>query len=496
MQTISLNQPTIEHKKALEALNSKIIKSKRIIIVSGAGISCSSGIPDFRSPEGLYALVKDKFDGKIGKGQDLFDAQLFRNPSTTALFYSFIAQLKLASDNAAPSPTHKFLKTLEIKGRLLHSYTQNIDGLEQRVGLKNLVNLHGSLNEVRCASCSFVGEMSNDYLNVFANGQSPKCPQCASRANERNTRGKRPLAVGCLRPGIVLYNENHWSGDSIAKAQTADSKKKPDLLIVMGTSLKVHGLKQLVKGFARTIHQNNLDINEKSRKMPGNVVFVNATPAAGKEWSSDLDYFVHGTSDDFVNRLVNQWKATRPQDWQVQTKITQTHNVAKSIKPATAKKTLPPSGDSNEDSKTSDGPSEPVIDENQISTGFDSQQQRSCHQPEQHKESPMKSLQEINSLDTLQVSPKSRKRNTVTSSTIKRSVSSTQKSSMDVSILKKNKSEDFAINFDLKIGDGSETEPEEDTVETQPTNLSPVVFEPARRSIRIRNHFTTVTATA
>lgn len=265
----------------------------------------------------------------------------------------------------------------------------------------------------------------------------------------------------------------------------------------MGTSLKVHGLKQLVKGFARTIHQNNLDIDEKSRKMPGNVVFVNATPAAGKEWSSDLDYFVHGTSDDFVNRLVNQWKTTRPQDWQIQTKITQTHNVAKSNKSATAKKTLPPSGgDANEDSKNPDGPSNPVIDENQISMGFDSQQQRFCHQPEQYKESPMKSLQEINSSNTLQVSPKSRKRNTVTSSAIKRSVSSNQKSSMDVSILKKNKSEDFAINFDLKIGDGSETEPEEDTVDIQPTNLSPAVFEPARRSIRIKNHINTVTATA
>lgn len=269
MLTIPLNDQNLEHKRSLESLNSKIIKSKRVVVISGAGISCSCGIPvcvlpisyiitciytyifirlqDFRSSDGLYNLVKEKYNSQVIKGQDLFDAHLFRNPSTTSLFYSFISQLKLASDNAQPSLTHKFIKTLESKGKLLHSYTQNVDGLEERVGIEKLINLHGSLNEVRCASCSYVQEMSRDYLDIFGNGRSPSCPQCELRgqfylliyqihfiycyaplANERSSRGKRALGVGCLRPGIVLYNENHWSGDAIANAQSADNKKKPD----------------------------------------------------------------------------------------------------------------------------------------------------------------------------------------------------------------------------------------------------------------------------
>ncbi|EOR04798.1 NAD-dependent histone deacetylase HST3 [Wallemia ichthyophaga EXF-994] len=486
MQTISLSDDGIEHRKALDSLNSKIIKSRRIIVVSGAGISCSSGIPDFRSKEGLYDLVKDKFSGNLSKGQDLFDAQLFRDASTTSFFYSFIAQLKLASDRALPSPTHKFFKNLETKGRLLHSYTQNVDGLEQRVGLNNLINLHGSLNQVRCASCSFVGDMSSEYLQVFAGGQSPKCPLCAQRATERKALGKRPLAVGCLRPGIVLYNENHWSGDSIAKAQSSDVKKKPDLLIVMGTSLKVHGLKQLVKGFSRTIHQNNLEAIGNSRKTTGSVVFVNATPAAGKEWSQDFDYFVHGTSDEFVNKLTEQWKSTRPQDWQIQTTITHAHRSTKK-NTVNAKNTaklheIPPHNDGAANKSSI----------NSVNSNMGSPQPTVTAQLADQTSSPVLStritqpIQETNHFPPLpnksDVSPRSRKRKTTTTSTIKRSVSSTQKGIVDVSILKKNKSEDLSLNFDLKLGDGSETEPEEDNIPVPTPTPSN-----ARRSVRIRN---------
>ncbi|TIA85370.1 hypothetical protein E3P99_04016 [Wallemia hederae] len=499
MQEISLSEATLENKKALEALNSKIIKSKRVIVVSGAGISCSSGIPDFRSPQGLYNLVKDKYDGPLGKGQDLFDAQVFRDPSTTSFFYTFIAGLKKASDSALPSPTHKFIKNLESKGKLLHSYTQNVDGLEERVGLEKLVNLHGSLNQVRCASCSFVGAMSSEYLDTFASGQSPKCPECDTRATERNARGKRPLAVGRLRPGIVLYNENHWSGDSIAKAQTADAKKKPDLLIVMGTSLKVHGLRQLVKGFARNIHQNNYEAIDNPRKTPGNVIFVNATPAAGKEWSQDFDYFVNGTSDEFVTGVVEQWKSMRPQDWQRQTTITQSHkSTKKTVASGNAKGVKGRGGSAKgnaasaaDEAKTSDSATH--NQPQSVSVGFPQATPHSLLHPpasdiDNASTEPMK---ESNRIVAPNVSPKSRKRNTNTSSatnTVRRSVSSAQKGTLDANILKKNKSEDLSINFDLKLGEGSETEPEEDEeVVYKPKLVEATPPTTARRSVRIKN---------
>lgn len=303
--------------------------------------------------------------------------------------------------------------------------------------------------------------------------------------------------MGCLRPGIVLYNENHWSGDSIAKAQTSDSKKKPDcekafnihtpsnttqVLIVMGTSLKVHGLKQLVKGFARTIHQNNQEIIGNPRKMPGSVVFVNATPAGGKEWSQDFDYFVHGTSDDFVHNLVEQWKSTRPQDWQIQTKITQSHRSTKKTALSAAKTAakahdIPIDAADNVDKCAR---SQPVS----VAVGFPQVIAHTRPQPPPHTSQPIQESNritpvKISNISNKNTSPKLRKRNTNTSSTVKRSVSSTQKGAVDVSILKKNKSEDLSLNFDLKLGDGSETEPESDGPAQQP--------DIARRSVRIRN---------
>ena len=142
-------------RKSLNALSLVVAKSKRAVVITGAGISCSSGIPvcfysnpwflscflsylrqkDFRSSDGLYNLVKSRYPNVVMKGRDLFSASLFRESESTRLFYSFIAELKLSVDKARPAPTHHFIKMLDTKGKLLRSYTQNIDGLEDRVNL-------------------------------------------------------------------------------------------------------------------------------------------------------------------------------------------------------------------------------------------------------------------------------------------------------------------------------------------------------------------------
>ena len=77
-------------------------------------------------------MVKEIYPDVVLKGRDLFDAALFRDPTSTAVFYTFIAQLKRSIDAAEPAPTHRFIKTLDTKKKLLRSYTQNIDGFEAR----------------------------------------------------------------------------------------------------------------------------------------------------------------------------------------------------------------------------------------------------------------------------------------------------------------------------------------------------------------------------
>ncbi|KAG9008311.1 hypothetical protein FRB94_013473 [Tulasnella sp. JGI-2019a] len=335
------------NRKTLSEVSLAVAKARRVVIVTGAGISCSCGIPDFRSTDGLYNLVKSQYPNVVVKGRDLFDSSLFRDPTSTGVFYTFISGLKAAIDRAEPSPTHRFIKTLETKGKLLRSYTQNIDGLEERVGLvgttseaalktgkgkgkvkvnevKNVL-LHGDIHRVRCTLCSATSLCGEGHMAIFMKGEAPDCDECSRRSHARVARSARPLAVGKLRPAIVLYDEPHPLGDDIGAIETRDLNRKPDLLIIMGTSLKVHGLRKLVKEFASAVHASPAS-SQTPMKAPPNksllnkVIFVNAT-APSSEWNGIIDYHVQGRTDDWVARVLDEWKKVRPADWEVQTTL-------------------------------------------------------------------------------------------------------------------------------------------------------------------------------
>ncbi|KAJ7293119.1 DHS-like NAD/FAD-binding domain-containing protein [Mycena rebaudengoi] len=326
-------------RRSLSDLSLSVAKCKKIVVVTGAGISCSSGIPDFRSSDGLYALVKEKYPDVVMKGRDLFDASLFRDPTSTSVFYTFISKLKQSIDAAEPGPTHHFLQLLDTKKKLLRSYTQNIDGFEAKAGLlgsasheaksnnkgkskirtKDVrnVQLHGDIHRVRCRSCSAEYPCTPEYTSMFNEGHAPDCPECLQRCEARVARSARSIKVGTLRPAIVLYDEPHPLGDDIGTIQSADVARNPDMLIIMGTSLKVHGLKKLVKDFAKTVHATGSSSPSKAKKWVGKVIFVNKTAPAA-EWAGIIDYHVVGETDEWVGKVVEDWKRMRPADWEVQ----------------------------------------------------------------------------------------------------------------------------------------------------------------------------------
>ncbi|KAG6866046.1 hypothetical protein C0991_009143 [Blastosporella zonata] len=288
------NGPT---RRALSDVSLSVVRSKRIVVVTGAGISCSCGIPDFRSSDGLYNLVKQQYPDVVLKGRDLFDASLFRDGTSTSVFYTFISKLKQSIDAATPSPTHNFIKTLDTKKKLVRSYTQNIDGLEERVGLMGSSSSAAKI-DVKGKAKIRARDVRNVQLHVKA----------------RVARSARAIRVGALRPAIVLYDEPHPLGDDIGAIQTADLSRKPDLLIIMGTSLKVHGLRKMVKEFAKTVHASG---SPGTSGKPGKVIFVNKTPPAS-EWNDIIDYHIEGDTDSWVDKLIEDWKKSRPADWEVQ----------------------------------------------------------------------------------------------------------------------------------------------------------------------------------
>ncbi|KAK6337035.1 hypothetical protein TWF718_009820 [Orbilia javanica] len=316
-----------QHAQELQEIADSICRSCQVLMVTGAGISTNSGIPDFRSADGLYNLVKRRYPEQTAllKGKDLFDAISFTNPITTAILYSFLAELRQNVKGITDStPTHKFIKTLSETGRLLRCYTQNIDGLEaldglcmdisrgtgkrgkgkEKVGREagcEVVQLHGDLEVLRCTQCTKLHDYDDERTETLLGGEAPECPDCSRKADDRLAAGKRSINVGTLRPNIVLYDELHPQGEAIGQITHYDATRMtPDLLLIFGTSLKVIGLKRIVKAFA-----------SKVKTRGGKVVYINATPAADSIWGDVIDYHIQMDCDAWIRDL----KLRRQEIW-------------------------------------------------------------------------------------------------------------------------------------------------------------------------------------
>lgn len=154
------------------------------------------------------------------------------------------------------------------------------------------VFLHGSLESLRCFRCRRVCEWEGGREAQTLTGHQPECPHCAGATAAREERGKRALGVGKLRPDIVLYGEEHPDAHLISPVVTHDLGLGPDLMLILGTSLKVHGLKVLVRQFAKAVHSRG-----------GKVVFVNFTRPSESSWGDVIDYWVAWDCDAWVGDL-------------------------------------------------------------------------------------------------------------------------------------------------------------------------------------------------
>ncbi|KAG5960809.1 hypothetical protein E4U58_004515 [Claviceps cyperi] len=170
----------------------------------------------------------------------------------------------------------------------------------RKVGLKpqlprsgvECVFLHGSLHLLRCFLCSRVCSWDENRELETLSGQQPECPHCVGATVAREERGKRALGVGKLRPDIVLYGEEHPSSHLISPIVTHDLSLSPDMLLILGTSLRVHGLKVMVREFAKAVHSKG-----------GKVVFVNLTEPPKSVWGDVIDYWVQWDCDAWVKDL-------------------------------------------------------------------------------------------------------------------------------------------------------------------------------------------------
>ncbi|GAV52899.1 hypothetical protein ZYGR_0AI01810 [Zygosaccharomyces rouxii] len=245
--------------------------SKRIVTVAGAGISVAAGIPDFRSKTGLFKSLSGKNSSGSSSGKDLFDFnQVYSCDEMSIKFNGMITDLHRLARESDSTEFHSMLNEIAAEGRLQRLYTQNIDGLDTRLTHLNTkiplekpapptIQLHGSVNHVECNMCSKIDKLDPSIFKCDSEDTTnetqvvPICSQCEEYETVRMVAGLRSKGVGKLRPRVVLYNEMHPEGDIIGEVTSHDIKKKPDCLIVVGTSLQIPGVKQLCKQFVQTI---------------------------------------------------------------------------------------------------------------------------------------------------------------------------------------------------------------------------------------------------
>ncbi|KAL5594512.1 uncharacterized protein BROUX77_007859 [Berkeleyomyces rouxiae] len=241
----------------LNMLMNALRKKKKIVVVAGAGISVSAGIPDFRSGHGLFKTLKSEHKLKAS-GKQLFDASVYKDNDMTESFHAMVQKLSTMAAEAQPTPFHHMLASLAEQGRLLRLYTQNIDCIDTRLEplasnvplnekgpWPTTIQLHGSVRHMTCSKCGFLGELQSD---LFVGPIPPECAQCQEQEAVRmNFARKRSQGVGKLRPRIVLYNEGNPDEDAIGAVSMADLRARPDAVIVVGTTMKIPGLKRLVR---------------------------------------------------------------------------------------------------------------------------------------------------------------------------------------------------------------------------------------------------------
>lgn len=191
-------------------------QTKRVAVLTGAGVSTESGLPDFRSQDGLW---------RKHRPEELASVDALRtSPLLFCEFYRFRLDLL---NRAAPNPAHRALALLESQGRIERIVTQNVDGLHSEAGSRRVTEIHGSLRRARCHDCDREHPITLLQKPINSLSELPRC-----------------VCGGLIRPGVVLFGEmlpKKALEEAIEAVETCDG------LLVVGSSLQVHPAASLPK---------------------------------------------------------------------------------------------------------------------------------------------------------------------------------------------------------------------------------------------------------
>lgn len=307
--------------EALQRVLDVLHKRRKIVVIAGAGMSVAAGsrfrswsltrrpsltrviVPDFRSSTGLFKSLKGEHKLK-GSGKDLFDASVYKDDTSTSSFHSMVSSMSRLTKDADPTAFHHMLATIANEDRLLRLYSQNVDGIDTALGplatcvplqkstggkWPRTIQLHGGLDHMVCSKC---GELSPLDADLFSGPTPPACETCV-RTNSVRTEfaGKRSHGIGRLRPRMVLYNEHNPDDEAIGSVTREDLRKRPDAVIVVGTTLKVPGVRRIVREMCGVVRD----------RRDGVAIWINNDlPPVSKELEDCFDILVQGSCDEIA----------------------------------------------------------------------------------------------------------------------------------------------------------------------------------------------------
>jgi len=249
-----------ELETALDRAAELLRKADRVAVLTGAGVSAESGVPTFRASDGLW-------EGH--RIEDVATPMGFeRDPELVWQFYN---QRRVNVSKVQPNAGHLALAKLEKRWGIRFTLaTQNVDGLHQRAGSKNVLELHGCLSRTRCTGCELIEDRGLEDL-----GKRPECPTCSAP----------------LRPDIVWFHEP--LNDEIWSA-AQDAAARCDVLLVVGTSAVVYPAAQMIP-----LAKNG----RFERAIPANVIEFNLAPT---EASRLADVGIYGPSGEMLPKLLDR----------------------------------------------------------------------------------------------------------------------------------------------------------------------------------------------
>jgi len=306
MHRLRLNRDKRPEYNTIDDAVNIIKKARKIMVLTGAGISVSCGIPDFRSPQGLYARLQAEGKYELDDPQQMFDIEYFK--LYPEVFYSFASQIY--PSNVVASPCHRFVKLLEDRGKLLRNYTQNIDNIEGIVEIKRVFQCHGSFATASCLVCHNKVPGS-DIKNDIDAHTIPYCVPCTKRTaalkkDRTKSKGKRKSGWDhddgdssddtirhVMKPDITFFGEKLASDfDELFLEDIRGDDF--DCLLIIGTSLEVAPVADIVHRVPHSIPQ----------------ILINKTPVG----HARPDIILLGNADEIVQYLCKRliWSLPLP----------------------------------------------------------------------------------------------------------------------------------------------------------------------------------------